>query len=82
MEKILQADTLGKRIALFRKELGLNKKQFAKLLGLSTGAMLYKWENDINEPNVKYIAKMIGLGLNTNWLLCGQSLSLILLYFI
>lgn len=46
-----QKETLGKRIAMLRKEKGLTQKQLSEKLGVSAQAVS-KWENDINCPDI------------------------------
>lgn len=46
-----QTQTLGKRIAMLRKEKGLTQEQLAEKVGVSAQAVS-KWENDISCPDI------------------------------
>ena len=44
-------ETLGKRIAMLRKEKGLTQEQLAEKVGVSAQAVS-KWENDVSCPDI------------------------------
>ncbi len=46
-----QKETLGKRIAMLRKEKGLTQEQLAEKVGVSAQAVS-KWENDLSCPDI------------------------------
>ena len=46
-----QKETLGKRIAMLRKEKGLTQEQLAEKVGVSAQAVS-KWENDVSCPDI------------------------------
>lgn len=49
--------TLGKRIAAYRKKLGLTQDQLAEKLGLTAQAVS-KWENDLSCPDISILPKL------------------------
>lgn len=50
-------NTLGKRIAGYRKGLGLTQEQLAEQLGLTAQA-ISKWENDLSCPDITVLPKL------------------------
>lgn len=66
-------NTLGKRIAQYRKGKGLTQEQLAEQLGVSSQAVS-KWENDQTCPDILLLpdlAKLLGLSVDA--LLSGES---------
>lgn len=63
--------TIGERLKLWRKHLGLNQEEFAALTGLHIG-VIRKYENRINVPGGEALVAIGGTGVNLNWLLLGQ----------
>ena len=66
-------ETLGKRIAMLRKEKGYTQEQLAEKVGVSAQAVS-KWENDVSCPDITLLpllADILGvtvdelLGVNT-----------------
>ena len=61
--------TLGKRIALNRKRLGLTQDKLAEALGVTAQAVS-KWENDLSCPDITMLPKLAALfGITTDELL-------------
>ena len=55
-----QKETLGKRIAMLRKEKGLTQEQLAEKVGVSAQAVS-KWENDISCPDITLLPLLADL---------------------
>lgn len=53
----MQKETMGKRIAAFRKERGLTQDQLAEQLGISPQAVS-KWETDLSCPDIGIIPQL------------------------
>lgn len=65
--------TLGKRIALLRKEKELKQEELAEVLGISPQAVS-KWENDITCPDIILLPKLAKtLEVSVDELLSGKS---------
>lgn len=61
--------TMGKRIALLRKEKGMTQEQLAEKLGVSSQAVS-KWENDISCPDIALLPLLAStLGISVDELL-------------
>lgn len=61
--------TLGKRIVLHRKQLGLTQDKLAEALGVTAQAVS-KWENDLSCPDITMLPKLAELfGITTDELL-------------
>ena len=61
--------SLGKRIAAQRKQLGLTQDQLAEKLGLTAQA-ISKWENDLSCPDISILPKLADIfGITTDTLL-------------
>ena len=52
-----QTETMGKRIAAFRKKRGLTQDQLAEQLGISAQAVS-KWETDLSCPDIGIIPQL------------------------
>lgn len=64
--------TIGKRIALFRKEKGLKQEELAEMLGVS-GQAVSKWENDQTCPDISLLPQLASiLGVTVDELLSGK----------
>ena len=64
--------TLGKRIAQYRKEKGLTQENLAEALGVSSQAVS-KWENDQTCPDILLLPDLSKLlGVSVDVLLSGQ----------
>lgn len=55
-----QTQTLGKRIAMLRKEKGLTQEQLAEKVGVSAQAVS-KWENDVSCPDITLLPLLADL---------------------
>lgn len=65
--------TLGKRIALLRKEKELKQEELAEVLGISPQAVS-KWKNDITCPDISLLPKLAKtLEVSVDELLSGKS---------
>lgn len=65
-------ETLGKRIAQYRKEKGLRQDDLAEMLGVSPQAVS-KWENDQTCPDISLLPQLAGiLGVTVDELLSGK----------
>lgn len=53
-------DTLGKRIAYFRKQKGVSQEKVAEYIGISRQAVT-KWENDNSRPNTENLLQLSSL---------------------
>ena len=61
--------TIGKRIAAYRKQMGLTQDQLAEKLGLTAQAVS-KWENDLSCPDITILPKLADIfGVTTDTLL-------------
>ncbi len=61
--------TLGKRIAQHRKELGMTQEKLAEALGVTAQAVS-KWENDQSCPDIAIVPQLAGIfGITTDALL-------------
>ena len=68
--------TLGKRIAVLRKEKGLKQDTLAEALGVSPQAVS-KWENDQTCPDISLLPKLAELlGVSVDELLSGKKMEL------
>ena len=64
--------TLGKRIAMLRRQRGLKQDDLANTLGVSSQAVS-KWENDQTCPDISLLPKLAELlGVSVDELLSGQ----------
>ena len=64
--------TIGKRIALLRKEKGLMQEELAEMLGVS-GQAVSKWENDQTCPDISLLPQLASiLGVTVDELLSGK----------
>ncbi len=64
--------TLGKRIALLRKDKGLKQEELAEQLGIS-GQAVSKWENDQTCPDISLLPQLAKiLGVTVDALLSGK----------
>lgn len=63
--------TLGKRIAAFRKKMGLTQDQLAEKLGLTAQAVS-KWENDLSCPDITVLPKLADIFSVTTDTLLGR----------
>ena len=64
--------TIGKRIALLRKEKGLTQEELAQHMGVS-GQAVSKWENDQTCPDISALPKLARLlGVTVDELLEGK----------
>lgn len=64
--------TIGKRIALLRRQKGLTQEDLATALGVSPQAVS-KWENDQTCPDISLLPKLAKLlGVTTDELLSGK----------
>lgn len=65
--------TIGKRIALLRRQKGLKQEDLANAMGVSPQAVS-KWENDQTCPDISALPKLAQLlGVTTDELLSGKS---------
>ena len=66
-------ETIGSRIAKFRKEKGRTQEDLANLMGVSAQAVS-KWENDASCPDISLLPKLAQiLGITTDELLTGKN---------
>lgn len=66
-------NTLGKRIALHRKRLGLTQDALAEQLGITAQAVS-KWENDLSCPDIATLPRLAEIfGISTDELLGRQA---------
>lgn len=66
-------ETIGNRIAKFRKAKGMTQEDLAAKLGVSSQAVS-KWENDISCPDIGLLPALASaLGVTTDELLTGKS---------
>lgn len=66
-------ETIGNRIARFRKAKGLTQEELANILGVSSQAVS-KWENDASCPDIALLPKLAEvLGITTDRLLTGKN---------
>jgi len=64
--------TLGERLAIYRKSLGLSQKQLADLIGISQG-YVGDVEADRSGPSTKFITLMLQkTNVSSDWLLTGE----------
>lgn len=57
---MMQTETMGKRIAAFRRQKGLTQDQLAEQLGISAQAVS-KWETDLSCPDIGIIPQLADL---------------------
>ena len=68
-EKIMEQQTMGKRIMQLRKEKGYTQEQLAEMMGVSAQAVS-KWENDVSCPDISILPMLAEkLGVTTDELL-------------
>lgn len=66
-------ETIGNRIAKYRKEKGLTQEGLANLMGVSSQAVS-KWETDASCPDISALPQLCKiLGITTDELLTGKS---------
>ena len=66
-------ETIGSRIAKFRKLKGLTQEELANQLGVSSQAVS-KWENDASCPDISLLPQLCRvLGVTTDELLTGKN---------
>jgi len=67
------ADTLGSRIAEYRRAKGITQDQLAEYMGVSSQAVS-KWENDLSCPDITLLPKLADyFGITIDKLLRGES---------
>lgn len=65
-------ESIGNRIAKYRKEKGLTQESLAEKLGVSSQAVS-KWENDASCPDISLLPQLCSeLGITTDELLTGR----------
>lgn len=66
-------ETIGNRIAKFRKAKGMTQEELANLMGVSSQAVS-KWENDASCPDISLLPQLSRvLGITTDELLTGRN---------
>ena len=66
-------ETIGNRIAKFRKEKNMTQEDLANLLGVSSQAVS-KWENDASCPDISLLPQLCEvLGITADELLTGKN---------
>ena len=66
-------ETIGNRIAKFRKAKGMTQEELASILGVSSQAVS-KWENDASCPDISLLPQLSKvLGVTTDELLTGKN---------
>ncbi len=66
-------ETIGNRIAKFRKARGMTQEELANQLGVSSQAVS-KWENDASCPDISLLPQLSKvLGITTDQLLTGRN---------
>lgn len=66
-------ETIGSRIAKFRKEKGMTQEELASVLGVSSQAVS-KWETDASCPDISLLPQLSKvLGVTTDELLIGKN---------
>lgn len=71
-------NTIGSRIAKWRKEKGLTQEELAAKLGVSAQAVS-KWENDISCPDISLLPQLVRvLGVTADELLTGKTNEVVL----
>ena len=66
-------ETIGNRIAKFRKEKNMTQEELANLLGVSSQAVS-KWENDASCPDISLLPQLCEvLGITADELLTGKN---------
>lgn len=66
-------ETIGNRIAKFRKAKGMTQEELANQLGVSSQAVS-KWENDASCPDISLLPQLCKvLGVTTDELLTGKN---------
>jgi transcriptional regulator with XRE-family HTH domain len=66
-------ETIGNRIAKFRKEKNMTQEELANLLGVSSQAVS-KWENDASCPDISLLPQLSKvLGITADELLTGKN---------
>ena len=65
-------ETIGSRIARFRKEKNMTQEDLAHIMGVTAQAVS-KWENDLSCPDISILSKLCKtLGVTTDELLEGK----------
>lgn len=65
-------ETIGSRIAKYRKEKGMTQEELAQHMGVSSQAVS-KWENDMSCPDIAALPKLCALlGITADELLSGK----------
>lgn len=71
-------ETIGSRIAKYRKQQGLTQEELANAMGVSSQAVS-KWENDLSCPDIGSLPKLAKLlGVTTDAILSGKQDEVIL----
>lgn len=66
-------ETIGKRIAKYRKEKGMTQEELASRMGVS-GQAVSKWETDASCPDISILPQLCSvLGITTDELLTGKT---------
>lgn len=66
-------ETIGKRIAKYRKEKGMTQEDLAARMGVS-GQAVSKWETDASCPDISLLPQLCSvLGITTDELLTGKT---------
>ena len=66
-------DTIGKRIAAYRKKKNIKQDELAEMLGVSPQAVS-KWENDVSCPDISLLPALSdNLGVSIDEIIIGKS---------
>lgn len=66
-------DTIGKRIAAYRKKKNIKQDELAEILGVSPQAVS-KWENDVSCPDISLLPALSdNLGVSIDEIITGKS---------
>ena len=69
----MMQETIGKRIAKYRKAKGMTQEELASQLGVSSQAVS-KWENDQSCPDIQLLPQLCGiLNITSDELLSGKT---------
>ena len=63
--------TIAERLRDLRKQFGISQQEMSRQLGISKPAW-QGYELGKNEPGCAVIAKLVGLGIDANWVLTGK----------
>jgi len=72
---LINENSFGYRLKIYREKLGFSQIELAKIFNI-TDRTISNYENNLGEPKLSFLKKILELGMDINWLLTGEYQSL------